>query len=355
MKILYIDQLCPRGHLKFNKQTIDKLSTFCDVDVVFSEDYFTIEDINGLRVNKWINYPNDWSLYRHSFDARIKQIKVLKFANQIVLNNRYDAVIFSSFDTISFSSFNFLFKMRKTPIYLIHHNNIDALSKSGIKRLIFRTYSNKVNHVVLEKFISQFLISKINVPSHKTFVVRHPIDKHMKSSIAKGKDNLAIALSNSNDENIIETLIDIEKRERCLEEIGCKVILKSKKIIHKSATIETINGFIENSEYEQYYKKAKFILLPFKDSFNYRISGSLLEALSKGKVVIGNNSVMMQHYSHNYPYLCKCVNNTKDFLCLLKGTYDEDEIDKDFKRFINDYSDMVIIKMWESTLHSNIS
>ena len=203
MRLLIADTIFPKGHCCLNKHLLEILlrnEKIAEVKLIDYQDYYA-------------NHSNKVTSYNVSFLFKSKNAYlnyICQFLNSILivflcLRIRYDKVFFFTFDTLSFTLLRLVICK---PIYLFHHNNTDHLLNK-YKRKIFKTYMNKVNHVVFADFIKDYLVS-IGVSANRIFVISHPLPDLSFTSKMQNTNgpNMYIALGHANDENIIHDLIE---------------------------------------------------------------------------------------------------------------------------------------------------
>lgn len=301
MKLLIADTIFPRGHHCLNKHLLKILlqnDEITDIKVLNYHDYYV------RCSNKMRSY--DIAFLFKNKSAYIDYI--CQFLNSLLLMFRcigiqYDKVLFFTFDTLSLSFLRLGFFK---PIYLFHHNNTDhLLNKYKLK--VFKTYMNKVNHIVFADFIKDYLIS-LGVDSNRIFVVSHPLPTSAlvsKEIDIVSEDSVYIALGHANDERIIDNLIEYEKQEHRLEKNNIHLVLRSQKEYDKlPPSIDIVTDFLDEEQYRYYYKVAKGILILYPDCFKYRFSGALLDAFVARKKIIGRNIPIIQHYARKYSSCC---------------------------------------------------
>jgi hypothetical protein len=347
MNILYLDFLNPKSHLRLDVNQISTLSKIGKVTVL-------------SPMGRYENLPNDVNLIEKKmlsvkngkFLNRITSLRSMIISSLISRENKHDCIIVSSFETIAFAIGRLFFK-RNSRIIIMHHFNTDELSNK-VKATIFRTYMNKVEHIVLEQFIKDRLISDFGIKNCKVHVLPHHMNIVNLSSQKKHKYN-CVGLSNSNDESIISRIVEKEEENSILKTAGCKVVLKSKITEYDNGYLKVVKGFIENGEFEDYIESARSIYMPFPSEFKYRMSGTLVDALSNSKLVYGSDIVLMNHFASRYPAICKVINTAEDFFeYIINNRFNlNDEQLKDFNRFRHDYSTERIKEKFEKILNHN--
>lgn len=329
--ILYLDFMYYTGHVRSNKNFIKALGKFSNVYALSQINYFDEykEELNAVGKIRLIEKKN-LNLYSGQLLNRISSLKVMLQSALLAKKIRPDYIFVSSFDTIAFKFGRFLFGKTEN-MYLLHTINIDELS-NNIKKKIFDAYKNKVNHVVFEQYMKDYLINKIGVESYRVFVLPHPLNENSGGSNSKELEYACVGLSNSNDEELINTLIELE-REKSIFKNNCKkVILKSKEKEFDNGYLKVFKGFLDKNIYDNYINKSECVIVPFPKVFRYRMSGTLVDAFSNNKIVLGNDIPIIQTYAKKYPDICKIFINASDVaeeICLCKTSNGKElEFDK---------------------------
>lgn len=316
MNILFLDFIYPLEHKNFNQNMINAILNFANVTVFSPTDYFGESLNNSQNIN---NIESDTlKTKKGKFLFRLNILKSIRESHVLAKKIKPDIVLVSCFETISFAFFTFLFGSSKD-IYIVHHNNTDEL-KNKIKRSFFKLYRNRVEHIVFEDFIKEYLVNRIGVKEENVYVVPHPlsinISDNMKSSCNDTIDCLGI--SNSNDEDFIDDLINLEKQNSIFKKNGYKLVLRSKKQEFDNGSLKVISGYLDREIYDAYYTSCKSVLVPLSKQFCYRMSGTLVDALSNGKIVLGSDVELINKYSEKYPSICKKFDSAEDFVNKLK-------------------------------------
>lgn len=311
MRLLVADTQFPKGHSKLNHHLLDLLAQVeCIGEIkVLNYRHFYKRICSSIR---YYNLP----MLVFSKNAYVNYI--FEFLNSVLvllrcLTIRFDKIIFFTFNTLSFGILSlFIFK----PIYLIHHNNTDHLLNK-YKRMFFKLYMNKVNHIVFADFIRDYLIS-IGVKEGRISLLPHPLlslSKDVKVYNECKEDDIYIALGHANDESLISELIEYEQSTHLLKSHNIKLVLRSASEFRElPESIEIINSYLSDEQYAYYYQIAKGVLILYSEQFRYRYSGALLDALVANKIVCGRSIPIMIHFSNKYPNCCVVFNNISDLV-----------------------------------------
>ena len=162
-------------------------------------------------------------------------------------------------------------------------------------------------------------------------VVPHPIrDDIQQNSNIK---NDCVGLCNSNSEKFIDEMCEVFKNDD-----KYKIILRSKKQKFSSGSVKIISGFLDAEVYYNYINTSKTVIVPVPNSYKYRLSGSIYDALSRRKIVLTNNSFYADAYNKLYSGTCIFVSNAKDVKSYFENNESEGKnIDSSFKKFIYDH------------------
>lgn len=317
MHVLFLDFIYPIEHRQFNQNMVKAISQFSNVTILSPKDYF------GSSFNEFsnINIIEDekMTIRKGKFLFRLSSLKFIQKSSKLARKIKPNIVFVSCFETLSFSLARFFFRSLKN-VYVVHHNNTDELSNK-IKRIFFKSYMNSVNHIVSEDFIKDYLINTINVNPENIHVVPHPISKfrHINKNTIQEEKITCLGISNSNDESFIEKIINLEKQSNIFAKYDLKLVLRSRLKEFDNGNLKVIRGYLDKKDYDNYYNSCESVLVPLNKSFRYRMSGTLLDAISNGKVVLGSNVELINHYSRRYPSICKKYDSPEELIKTLKS------------------------------------
>lgn len=334
MRILYvnfIDNLW--GHKRLDENLIEILSTFAEVTVISPNGWY---EYLSSEV-KVINY-NPKSIFRNiSRISHYYSLKIMKFAAKLDKKEKYDYIFVASFDTYALALGRLFFK-KQNRLYVMHHNNTDMLSRKKVN-FFFKTYVYKVKHIVLEKFIADYLIERYLLSSVNVLILPHPLYKNKSVSVLK--KFVCVGISNSNDENLIKEIIVSEKENKILEKNNLFVILRSKTQTFDNGYLKVITDYLETDNYNYFINNACSLFLPFPETFKFRMSSSIMDGLSNKTIVIGTDIPMLKTYSKKYPHICYIVKNSDEFLervKTIKNFNSSSIIKQEFKEFEEGHS-----------------
>ena len=335
MKILFVNMLLPqyiRGHNNLDNKMIEFFSKVGSLYVMMTES-------NGLKI------PYDVITVKRKWDKEGNNVhsyalQVVKWVQQLDSREHFDFIIFESFDTVVMSLAYLIIRLSNKRIYVMHHNNIDNIELSKYAKMLFLMYCKNIHHITLDEFIGDHLEKHFCIHRSKILSLPHPMCGKTESSMRERRYD-CVGISNSNDEEWIRKLVSKEKQTDWFTRHKKYAVFKSKTIQFDNGFLKVINGFIDEKEYEYYYGNAKRVFLPFPYDFRYRMSGSLIDALSNRSIVIGTKIPVIERYSEKYPTVCKYVEAIDELLEMIKiDDYKYD--DYAFDLFFDEHSDMNI-------------
>lgn len=339
MKILFLDFIYAKGHESFNKNILECLMKFSETYIFSQQGYYKHYE-NDLK-DAIINEKNDFKKLKGSMLSRLRSLYIMSKSATYSKKIKADVIFVTCFETLSFALGRHFFKDSKK-IYIFHHNNTDELI-NRTKRKVFSRYMNKVNHIVYEEFIKEYLVVEIGVDPQRVSVLPHPMNEF--SVVDRTKScNLCIALSNSNNELWINSIIAAEKDQKKFMKSNTKLVVKSKSSVFDDEYLKVFKGFLEKSKYDEYVSNSSIVFIPFPDKFKNRMSGTLVDALSSKKIVIGTDIPLMNIYANKYPHICKIVSNIDELIYELDNIkYDGPSINMEFEKFIETHSKVKIV------------
>ena len=82
------------------------------------------------------------------------------------------------------------------------------------------------------------------------------------------------------------------------------------------------NGFIPTEKYEELYSRTKVVLVPFPLTYQYRMSGCIVDAFSHHKPVVSSNIKLAEYYASLYGSSIRTGKNVKEMLDYVKYILD---------------------------------
>ncbi|WKV08010.1 hypothetical protein Q2T46_10690 [Thermoanaerobacterium sp. CMT5567-10] len=324
MKILYVDLLSPSGHIGLNKILVKTLSNLVDLDIVWRNNYINIDELKDVNDRNINVYYIPEKLYKESVSKisyRLNNVKIIKWLLRNFDINKYNLVFISSYETISFSMA--WPRKLKTRTVILNHNNLDEL-QNKVKYLFFKLIPRHIEHIVFEEYMKDYLKESIKI-DNKIWVMHHPIsfDKYHDAKrfglLGKEKDkcDIIFAPSGSNDELFIKNLINNQLVYKYLSQTNWRLIIKSKEITYEDNYLKIFSNYLDYKEYLYYFVNAKYILFPYVQNFNYRISGVLFDAIAFKKKIIASSNKIFKYFLNKYKDLGFIFNNLNEFNSLI--------------------------------------
>lgn len=344
MEILYFNALYQQGHRYMDKKNIYNLSCISKLTVLEPRGWYdeTLENVvyyrSALKEKKNARRIDSW----------ICALKNCREAAKLARKLGIDIIVFGEYELITIP-IAIKFFPRKAKIIVYNHNNVDQLENSAIKRLVINRLKNKIYHCTLEPFIKEYLVEKYGLKEERIFVWPHPIerkDKYSGDSIIYD----CVGISNSNDGEIIKSICDNEIKSGRIKENGLKVILRARGAEKfDNGFLRTLNGWLSQEEYEEYFNRSRSILIPFPQSFKYRISGAVFDGLINKKIVIGSDIPLMRYYSKKYPSLCFIYEKGNVLDAIIDAGKHQMNMDS-YETFLKDHSDLSIQAIMQKDL-----
>lgn len=341
-KILFIDIFYDNfGSKRLNSNIINSLSEFSDVYVLCTKGWYDELKIKPKQIFEYM-YPeksikNNKRILEYSLS-----LYNLKLAAKYQKKFHFDYLLFASYETIGMCFAKAFFHDDLSKIFILENDNVDRINKRRFKRKCYDKYKNKVHHITLSPFISEALIKKFGVRENLVFSIPHPLNNMSKEdNIPETQTEFdCVGISNSNSEELIEQCINAEMQTNFFKDNGLHCVLRSKKQTFDDKYLQVIKGYLEDKDYYHYINSAKSILILFPSTFQYRMSGSMIDAFSNRKIILGTKIPAIEYYSKSYSEICLCFDDFEDFkrkLLFLKRI-DSEKADQEFDTFINEHS-----------------
>lgn len=345
MKILYVNfSYDTWGHMDLDEAYIRILSKFSEVYVIARSGWYK----NLPEQVRLITYDPPFKENRApgKYEQYPLSILVMKFTKQMQKQMKFDYTIVGTFNTLTLALAKKWFSGRS--MYIMHHNNTDLLSRPLYKK-IFERYMLCFRHIVQENFIKEYLISSIGIPKEQVILLPHPLSP---SNMEAGTDKYydCVGISNSNDETAVDRLIRMEKETHVFRDKKLRILLRSSHREYRDEYVQVIKGYLPSETYQEYITRAKSILIPFPDTFQYRESGSVIDALSNRIPVIGKKNLLLESYSRRYPEICMQYEHIESLPDMLEKLNKADILSRDnsFLCFIDEHSDERILRIMQN-------
>lgn len=272
------------GHFpKVTLQLCDALSKRFDVAVVAGSTYKKYFDESKLETLPYFITKADFD--SKSFFIKVKT-KVKSFVNTISVlrNKKYDVLIFHD-NNQSLLYFLLVFFKPTQHIILIRYTR----NKAGATAFLYQSIKSKLS------FIITSLDSVSNSYSNDTLIIPDylPTDE-FSDSLPDPLYDLVIAGTISACKDIEDVLTSVFNSNLTVKVAGHfenEDRYKALKVKYENCNrIMIENKYLSEVEYSDLLRLGQFVLLPYKtDSYTNRSSGVILDAVYRGKPVIGSN------------------------------------------------------------------
>lgn len=291
-KVLFIDPVCFSSHINFNKLQITALSRLYDVEYIFKKGYY---ENFGLKRESIIWEIPTTRNYMGGIRFRMYLLLIFSIIKYKIRLKQYDKIIISYYDEIAlyFSYF--------PTSYLFNHANVGGLHNK-IKLWFFKKLSKRHTHIVMD-YPSLEYLKKNNIKNIK--VIRHGIiDSYARMPRPKilNKYNLVIFSPSavSSDENLLGEIITDKRCLDWLENHNVGLVIRTRCLKSISENILILDKYLTDEEYRTLFTSSDAILITYPETYKYRTSGVLLEALACSKKVILSDTECMRQYEEIY-------------------------------------------------------
>lgn len=351
MKPIILVEFTPAiGHRVLFNNTYRLLKKGFDV-TCFCPKGYDEQDVNFKYNSLSVGYPIKTKRYlEYLWDEIVSTRRNIKQVIQYAKKNNISDIV-----CLTYGDFGLFFSQLLIPnginLYIMHHANIDSICRSRIKRFMFSTYKSRFRHIVLCKFIGDHLKNYIGVNASKILVWPHPLN--LVPTPQKEAIYDCVGLSNSNDEMIINQIIELEKQTEVLKKNNLHVVLKSSHNRFDNGYLQVFNGFIDKPIFDNYINKARCLLMPFPDSFQLRISGTLMDALSNNKILLGTNIPITKYSKKTYPNIVQVLDVNTFASTILGFKIKNSKLEMEFALFKYNHSDEYLAPLMINSLTKN--
>lgn len=340
MKILIADTVFPIGHKNLNNRLLQYLDG-CDLTIMNNKCYY---DESHYPKCRFVNFNSRGETSTSKRD-RIQEIKLFRELAKQLKPDHFDKIVFFTFDTLNFAlEHPFL---NSKDIFLFHHKNTSEL-KLKHYRWLFKTYSNKVHHIVFSKSIAQYLVDEMGVKKELVHELPHPILLPLNAYNETANDLSSpkrwIGLGYGNDESLIERIIEFEKAHKILYQNNIQLILRWSRPEYNSESIRIINGHLSKDEYTRLYEESSGVLLLYPLSYVNRFSGAIMDGMACNKQIIGTDIPVVREFANEYKSYCSYFKDIRELFGLLvyHGSNPTISNTEDFERFKKTHSDNTV-------------
>lgn len=283
MRLLYIDPFSFEGHVNFNKIHIEALRR-CgfEPDFVFKEGYGSLLG----EGNVVYEYPE--RLYNHDSGNkwRLSQYRILRDIMRHVDMGSYDRILLSAYETFSVLLTGF------PASYLVNHDNVQS---NRIKLWGIRALAKKHVHIALLRQSLDFLKG---MGCNASYFVNHGLIEPYPAEPRDGGACITVfsPSAESSDEEFINEMILDDSFNELLEKSNVRISVRSNNLRSDRKDIEIIGRRLSDDEYRKKFMASDYILIVYPESFEYRVSGVLMEALACGRRILVRDIPAMREF-----------------------------------------------------------
>lgn len=292
-RILYVDAESPLGHIPFNMGYIARLSATPGVrlSLIVREGYLSAAAVSPAAIVKEIPHRLYLSRDRGKLVNRLFMLLRYLYLRRAARWGAYDRVIFAAYD-----EFALLLSGIRRPLLLVNHDNVRGLD-SAVKRFFLKKISRRHAHIVFEEYMANRMRS---CGIGNVFVVRHGLQAPFASAqpgvleaihrklADKSYERILLCPSfSSSDVQLLRELLHSRRFRALLAEHKMLLVVRDLRRALPSdgePNILTLRTTLSTSEYEALFLRCFAILLPYPDTFRYRVSNMLNECISNNKL-----------------------------------------------------------------------
>lgn len=344
-KVLFADLYYPPSHRNMEEVTLNNLSQVCDLYIMAPGNWYSKLPVDA-HIIETPNYHYD--SIKSTKNRLRNAIKNIKLINENLKTRGIDILVLGEFENYILPITRILLP-HNIKVLIMHHNNIDLMMQRKIQKIMFVICKNQFNHLVLDNFIGEELVISYKVNADKVYCWPHPMYETYPNQLKKYD---CVGISHSNDEKVIQAIVNTEIQEHPIESNRLKVLLRSKIIEYDNGYLKVIKGWLSNEEYQSYLDNAKCVLVPFsKASFQFRPSGTVIDAFSRNTYVLGSDIALIRDYSKKFPSICK-VFNVNSFVKDLVKMIDSKSNPADFEEFKLIHSNLKIQNLMKQSINN---
>lgn len=344
MRIAVVQTLYPQGHRSLDKGFVKVLSKEHDLLIVDDGKYFPDNITDNPNISR-VTVPHFHIKRCESLKRILRRVDLfLIFFVLRIRHEEFDIILFLNIDNDIYKIEKWLPNKRRI---IIHHNDIDVLTTSTEKiHQYFNRAKKKFIHICLADYISDAFRSYAHLNDNYVYTVHQPLVFKSKTKEVI-KEEVVVGIGNSMDENFIKELIELDM----MEELPCKLILRSKNISYSGRNMEVFMGFLVRDKYEELYNKSKVSLVTYPLNYKFRYSGIIDDSLSKGLTVFSNDTLCGRYFATMYPESVFLINDARHLWTMLKnGLPPHSEMAQ--ARFTSRHSDEYVLQQFNKAIQS---
>jgi len=318
MRILAIEPLAPRGHIRLNACLVGCLAGIGPTTLATFEEYHChFRGVSRIRI------PRRFKHAQPPLRCRLNQLQILRHVLTGVRVENYDVVVFLSYETVSMA----ICWPRWLPVFLIEHNNIDNVLESPLKRWFYRRLPGTAHHLVFMDGMAGYVIEQTGRPAshipYPCYGDRCLPDRRSQAERPCGADagkKIIFCPSRSTPRHLLNRL-----KAFVLENEGFFLVAKGEQT--ERGERFDIRPFFD--DYDQIMLSTDYVF--FGGQYRYRVSAVVFEALSLAKPVLVLDCPFGQELGQAYPRLVIPIRDVGD----IRNVAPEPEgMEADHRRFL---------------------
>jgi hypothetical protein len=315
--ILYIDADSPSGHIPFDLGYITRLSEAPGValSLIFRKGYLGAADVAPAAIVKEIPHRLYPKKNRGKLINRVFMLLRYLYIRRTVSRRGYDKVILAGYD-----EFALFFSGIRRPLLLVNHDNVRGLDNPR-KRRFLKSISKRHAHIVFEEYMADKMCSH---GISNIFVVRHglsapfapaPFDtlKTIHERFAqKDFEKLLFCPSfSSSDMQFIDELLHSDSFSELMAHHKMLLVVREHRhaFAAEKPNMLALKTHLSTQQYRALFLHSFAILLPYPDTFRYRVSNVLHECISNNKLCFLSDIPALRAYARHMacPYYYSSV------------------------------------------------
>lgn len=339
MRVIVADMYFHKKHKKLNLKLIREISTIASILLINKIGYYSQEDLSNYKCLNIFHYlPNKFDKLRNvcillhliilSITIRLKGIE-------------YDKILFLATNNICCNYALLLRLFKKNSIIVIHHYDIDRTIDSKKETILFKKRMHQYNHIVFAPFIKEGMQKYLGTNEKYIHVVPHPLFVSENNVIPNtSREHLIIGIGRNNDITFLQDLKKVDLKSDCKHKNFIKMRTNGESYLGINLEIFYARD-ISQEQFDDILYSAKACVVIYNDSYRYRYSGVIVDALSHGCIVICNDIPIGLYYKTICPNNCKVIKSAQELYDLANielPVFDEEE----FYQYLAENSNAVI-------------
>lgn len=288
MKILAIEPLGEKGHINSNGVFLRALRDIGDVTLATFAGYQ-----GNFDCDKRVAIPDRFHGGDLKVGRRINGIRALRYVQRSTDLSRFDIVFFLCYEEVSLAAT----WPARPRTYVFEHNNLDAISRSRVKRFCYRRLSRQVVHIAYMRYIADHIQTEYGAQAYE---ISHPYYRscngdsgaeagHVPSG-GTDRPTTIFSPSGSTDADLLNRLTHfVSQRDQ--------YYLVAKAPHEQQGKCYRLRRF-----FDQYAREMEQCdLVFFGGRYSYRVSGIVFEAISFGKPAVVLDCRFARELQKTYP------------------------------------------------------